>query len=206
MPGNLFMLQERERVMLDLLRKHGRLPLTEQKILEVGCAEGKTLLSFLRYGARPENLIGVDLIEHNIAEARKIAPNVRFEVADGRDLQLGDGSVDLVVTFAVFSSIQSQSVRRSLADEIKRVLHSSGAVLVYDFSITSPVNRDNRPVSRKEIRELFPDYEVDARRVTLAPPLARRLAPRSWLMCELLVKVPLLRTHFIALITKRITR
>src|SRR5206468_1094411 len=73
MPGNLFAFQERERLMLKLLRGKGFLPLADKRILDVGCAGGKTLLTFLRYGAEPENLFGVDLLEHEIELARAMA-------------------------------------------------------------------------------------------------------------------------------------
>jgi ubiquinone/menaquinone biosynthesis C-methylase UbiE len=201
MPGNLFAIQERERAMLNLLRRHGRLPLTHQRILDIGCAAGKTLLNLLRYGARPENLFGIDLLEHEIEEARRIAPHLHFEVSDARSLPFDDDSFDLLLASTLFSSIQNRGDRRLVAEEMLRVLRPAGAALVYDFWITSRVNPDTRPIRLQEIRELFPNCYVDSCRVTLAPPLARRLASRSWLACELLVRLPMLRTHRLALIT-----
>ena len=53
-----------------------------------------------------------------------------------------------------------------------------------------------------ELRSLFPQARVQARRVTLAPPLARaacRISPRLY---PLLNAVPLLRTHALAWIEK----
>ena len=38
--GNLFMTQRRESVLLDLLNKYGMNPLTERRILDVGCGKG----------------------------------------------------------------------------------------------------------------------------------------------------------------------
>jgi ubiquinone/menaquinone biosynthesis C-methylase UbiE len=201
MPGNLFAIQEKERVMLNLLRRHGRLPLTDQRILDIGCAAGKTLLTLLRYGARPENLFGVDLLEDQIEEARRIAPHVCFGISDARTLPFDADSFDLLLAFGLFSSVQGRENRQLVADEMTRVLRPTGAALVYDFSIASRVNPDTEPIRLKEIRELFPNCHMDARRLTLAPPLARSLASRAWLACELLVKVPGLTTHRIALIT-----
>ena len=204
MPGNLFMAQERERVTLDLLRRHGAFPLADKRILDVGCGAGKPLLRFLQYGARPENLFGVDLLEDEVNVARELAPHLHFEVADARQLPFEDETMDLVLGFTLFSAIQSSSIREDVAGEMLRVLRPSGAVLVHDFWTTGRVNPDNRPLRRKEMERLFPGCHVQARRVTLAPPLARRLAPRSWFLCELLVKVPFLRTHWLALITREV--
>src|SRR5829696_5922753 len=90
MPGNLFMAQERERVTLDLLRRHGAFPLPDKRILDVGCGAGKPLLRFLQYGAQPENLFGVDLLEDEVNVARELAPHLHFEVADARQLPFED--------------------------------------------------------------------------------------------------------------------
>jgi SAM-dependent methyltransferase len=202
MPGTLFMAQEQERVMLDLLHRHGAFPLSDKRILDVGCGVGKTLLRFLQYGARPGNLFGVDLLEDGINVARELAPHLHFEVRDARQLPFEDETMDLVLGFTLFSAIQSSSIREAVAGEMLRVLRRSGAVLVYDFWTTGRVNPDNRPLRRREMKRLFPGCHVQARRVTLAPPLARRLAPRSWFVCELLVRAPFLRTHWLALITR----
>jgi SAM-dependent methyltransferase len=186
--------------MLDLLRGDARLPLGDQRILEIGCAGGKTLTSFLRYGADPANLVGVDLLTDEIERARSLAPHLQFEVADARALPFADASFDLVLAFTVLSSIQSPGVRDAVCGEIRRVLHRDGAALIYDFSVAGRVNRDTRPLRLRDIRERFPGWEVRARRVTLLPPLARWLAPRSWLLCELLGALPGLRTHWLVLV------
>jgi hypothetical protein len=38
---------------------------------------------------------------------------------------------------------------------------------------------------------------MGVRKVTLAPPLVRLIAPRSWLLCYLLEMIPWLRTHYL---------
>jgi hypothetical protein len=48
--------------------------------------------------------------------------------------------------------------------------------------------------------ELFPGCAIDARKVTLAPPIARAVASRSWVLAEMLGSLPFLRTHWAALI------
>jgi hypothetical protein len=58
-------------------------------------------------------------------------------------------------------------------------------------------------VSKREIRMLFPACRIDLRRVTLAPPLARLLAPRSWLLTYLLSCSRVLCTHYLGAITRR---
>lgn len=142
------------------------------------------------------------MLEDEINNARELAPHLHFEVADARQLPFEDGTMDLVLAFTLFSAIRNPSIREDVAEEMLRVLSRSGAVLVHDVWTTGRVNPDNWPLRRKELERLFPGCHVQARRVTLAPPLARRLAPRFWFMCELLVRVPFLRTHWLVLITR----
>jgi hypothetical protein len=61
---------------------------------------------------------------------------------------------------------------------------------------------DTRAIRRAEITGLFPSYRVRLHRITLAPPLARWLAPRSMLLSLVLQEVPLLRSHLLGLLVK----
>jgi hypothetical protein len=74
-------------------------------------------------------------------------------------------------------------------------------VLSYDFRFQGR-NPAVRALHPRDVRALFPEGAFMHRRVTLAPPIARRLARRSWLACELLHAVPLLRTHDLVLVKK----
>ena len=75
-------------------------------------------------------------------------------------------------------------------------------MLWYDFSVNNPRNPDVRGVPMARVCSLFPASRIIARRVTLAPPLARilcRLHPALYTVFNLL---PLLRTHRLAWIQK----
>ncbi|MDP9347191.1 MAG: SAM-dependent methyltransferase, partial [Actinomycetota bacterium] len=71
--------------------------------------------------------------------------------------------------------------------------------LWYDFWI-NPVNRDTRAVTLREAARIMACRPVAARRVSLAAPLARAVAPRSRLAYELLASLPVLRTSWMALL------
>ena len=68
-----------------------------------------------------------------------------------------------------------------------------GGVLVYDFVVNNPHNPDVRKVPPAELRTLFPDARLHALRLTLAPPLARRLP--AALIAPAARLAPFLRTH-----------
>ena len=84
-----------------------------------------------------------------------------------------------------------------------RVLKSDGIVLWYDYHVNNPRNPDVRGVSKKEIVELFSDCKIVLMRITLAPPIARAVAPYSFLACYFLEKIKLFNTHYFGYISKR---
>jgi SAM-dependent methyltransferase len=197
-PGQLFMTQSLERQIIRALYRHGFYPLHSHKILEVGCGTGWALRQLISLGANPENLCGVDLLEHAIEEARKINPNVDLRHANGEELPFSTGIFDIVIQFTVFTSILDQGMKQRIAREMLRVLKNSGVILWYDYFISKPTNRDVKGIGRREVMALFPGCEFEFKKVTLAPPIARILAPRSFLLCYMLCLIPWLRTHYLA--------
>lgn len=202
-PAQLFLLQERERATLALLRRHGLLPLGERRLLEVGCGGGQWLRDLVRWGAEPSRLCGVDLLPERVAESRRLcAPAVGLARASGTSLPFPDRRFDLVLQSTVFTSLLDPDVRRAVAREMLRVLRPGGAVIWYDYHVNNPRNPDVRRVGRGEIAALFPGCRLELERVTLAPPLARLLAGRAWTLCQALAAVPWLRTHYLGLVWK----
>jgi hypothetical protein len=110
---------------------------------------------------------------------------------------------DLVVQSTVFTSILDATTRRQVASEMLRIVKDDGLILWYDFHVNNPRNPDVRAVKKREIQGLFPDCRIQLRRITLAPPLLRLLAPHSWLACHLLGRIPWLCTHYLGVIRKR---
>jgi ubiquinone/menaquinone biosynthesis C-methylase UbiE len=203
-PANLYLYQGRERALVSLLADAGLLPMTNLRVLDVGCGEGAVLRDLLRFGARPENLVGVDLLVSRLARAGALNPGMAFSVADAAELPYLNASFDLLLAFTLLSSIVDVEARVAAASEMLRVLRPGGVLVAYDFWV-NPRNPDVRPLSRAEVRRLFPECTFNWRRVTLAPPLLRLLAPRApggWLACYLLEKLPFLCTHFLVSVTK----
>lgn len=199
-PANLRFVQQRERATLAMLRRAGLEPLAGRRVLDVGCGSGGELVAFVRWGAWPTCLHGVDLLLDRLTAARRRLPPARWLCATGERLPFADATFDLVTQFTVFTSVLDAERRARIAAEMRRVLRPGGAILWYDFCLPNPLNRDVRPVTRAELRRLFPGWRCTAQRLTLAPPLARLLAPRAPLLCALLERVPWLCTHDLALL------
>jgi len=203
--GNLFEKQERERCLLTLLKRYGLAPLQTNKILEVGCGTGYWLREFMKWGARPENITGIDLLADRVAEARYLCPEaVSILYGNAAELAFPDATFDLIVQSTVFTSVLDAPMKQQMASEMLRVVKDDGFILWYDYHVNNPWNPDVRGVKRREIAQLFPGCRIKLQRITLVPPLVRLLAPYSWLACYVLGKIPWLCTHYLGLISKEL--
>lgn len=205
--GHLFMMQDREQRLLALLRRHGCVPLETKKILEIGCGTGFWLREFIKWGAHPGHLTGVELLPDRVAHAKQVCPEaVTIECGSAARLPYPSAAFDVVLQSTVFTSILDARMKQQIAAEMLRVLKSDGLIVWYDYHVSNPRNPDVRGVPKREIVRLFPHCEVRLQRVTLAPPLVRVLAPYAWGICELLTKIPLLCTHYLGVIQKGASR
>jgi ubiquinone/menaquinone biosynthesis C-methylase UbiE len=206
-PGHLFSVQQRERKLIALMDRNGMAALKSKKLLEIGCGTGFWLREFVKWGARPENITGVDLLPERFVEAKALCPDgVRLQCRNASHLEFENSTFDLVIQSTVFTSILDAAMKQQVAREMLRVLKDDGLILWYDYHMNNPKNADVKGVKMREIRKLFPGCEIQLQRATLAPPIARLLAPYSWILCYFLEKIPWLCTHYIGVIGKSKTR
>jgi SAM-dependent methyltransferase len=196
-------LQERERAMLRLFAAQGWFDLAQRRLVEVGCGAGGNLLEFLRMGFRPEHLAGLELLPERHAQARAVLPErTALYLGDATTAPIAPASCDLVFQATVFSSLLDDAFQQHLAEAMWRWVKPGGAVLWYDFTVDNPRNPDVRGVPLARVRQLFPQATMSAQRVTLAPPIARRVCAWHPVFYPLCNALPLLRTHRLAWLGK----
>ena len=201
-PSALFIYQEREKAILNTLSENGFDNLSNKRVLDIGCGYGGILRDFIKYGAIPENCYGIDLLPERIERAKKLSPGMEFKCENAVNISHEDNSFDLIICSTVFSSILDKDMKQSIAREMTRVMSPMGLILWYDYHIDNPKNPDVRGVTKKELHELFPDCEIKLKRIILAPPVLRLIAPYSIILCYLLQKITVLNTHYIGAIKK----
>lgn len=200
--ANVLILETMHRCIREALTRAGHCDMRGKRLLEVGCGAGGHLALFAEMGADPTDLHGVDVIATRVEMARKLYPGMNFVCRDAQNLPYPDGRFDYVILSVVFSSILDDGVASRVAGEVSRVLSSGGAIVWYDMRYPNPFNRHVRAISRANLAGLFPGYDLDLRTATLLPPLARALRGKLLGAYQPLCRIPLLRSHYVGLISR----
>lgn len=97
------------------------------RVLDIGCGPGS---NWPQWRQLPDQgaLIGIDISEKMIDEARRRHPDGQFEVARIHELPFPDGSFDVVVASAVLHHIPDEHLPAAFA-EIHRVLDEHGRLV-----------------------------------------------------------------------------
>jgi ubiquinone/menaquinone biosynthesis C-methylase UbiE len=199
--ANLMALQQRERVLGSMLAKDGLSDLSGREILDVGCGAGTGFFRLMAWGASPRSLHGIDIQRELVQAARGVHPELEVVEGNAAELPWSDDRFDMITQFTAFTSIADATTRKRAAMEMDRVSRPGGYILWYDFWV-NPRNRATHPIGVGEIRALFPNYRTRIRRTTLAPPLARVIAPRAPMIALMLQELWFLQTHLLAVMIK----
>jgi ubiquinone/menaquinone biosynthesis C-methylase UbiE len=199
-PGRQRMLRERSDTMQRVLGERLERPLSECRILDVGCGSGSLLSWFHERGVPPENLFGIDLLPDRIKIARESHPAFTFIEGNAERLAFPDGWFDLVLVFTVFSSILDDAMARNVARSIGRVLKNSGVVVWHDMRYPNPWNSAVRAMTKSRIRKLFPSFELELKLIYLLPSIAYHLGRFTDWAYPILASLPVLRSHYFGLL------
>lgn len=197
-------IQERQRALIGLLRRHAGKPLGQLQVLEIGCGGGGNLLELLRMGFTADNLSGNELLPERAEAARKNLPLAcQIDQGDANQIDRPPQSIDIVYQSTVFSSLLDDDFQNDLARRMWDWVKPGGGVLWYDFIYDNPRNPDVRGINVQRIRELFPEGNFDVRKVTLAPPISRRVCKIHPSLYTLFNLLPALRSHVLCWIGKK---
>lgn len=113
------------------------------KILDVGMGFGKTIFDLFRKGFK--NLSGVDSNQSGINFAYETIKNFKFDgnfkflTANAKNLPFENCSQDAVITQAFWTTIVNNTDRKSVINEVNRVLKNKGILYIADFGQTPQI-------------------------------------------------------------------
>jgi hypothetical protein len=191
-----------KRTAATLLHRAAAFPAVGQQCLEIGFGGLGWLGDLISWGIRETDIHGIELDKVRADRARKCLPQADLRNGDASSLPWLDNSFQLVILSTVLSSILNNDVRILVASEATRVIAPGGVLLWYDFAFNNPRNPNVRKIDRWELKQLFPRLSGEIKAITLAPPIARFVAPRSWWLAAFLESIPLCRTHLLAVLKK----
>jgi len=195
--------QEKERTLVKLIKKVKLEPLSDKKLLEIGCGTGTNLLQLIRLGFQPENLFANDILAERIAEAKKKLPNqISFIEGDFLNINFNIQLFDIVFQSMVFSSILDDNFRQKVAAKMWQMTKPGGGILWYDFIYNNPNNKDVKGVTLKNIKNYFPCEKIFIYRLTLAPPISRMVTKIHPYFYGVFNSIYFLKTHLLCFVKK----
>jgi ubiquinone/menaquinone biosynthesis C-methylase UbiE len=174
-----------------------KLDLKNKLILDIGCGHGWSLNLFHSWGAQPKNLYGIDILDERINIAKNHHPLYNFNCVNAEKLSFDDNFFDIIHISTVFSSILDNNLKKKIAQEIQRILKPSGTIIWYDFFYNNPSNKNVKGIKKKEIRTLFNQCTHAFHKITLCPPIAKKLHHLPYLFLMLLEDLKILNTHYL---------
>ncbi len=113
-------------------------------IVDIGCGYGRTLRELKDLGYT--NLRGYDFSENMIKRGKRENPDLDLRIKEKETIDLPDDSVNVIILFAVLTSIITDEEQKELISEIYRVLKPNGIFYLTDFLL----NDDDRNLKRYE--------------------------------------------------------
>ncbi len=171
--------------------------LKNKLIMDIGCGHGWSLNLFHSWGAQPKNLYGIDILDERIDIAKSNHPLYNFKCLNADQLPFDDNFFDIIHISTVFSSILDNKLKKKIAQEIQRILSPSGIIIWYDFLYNNLSNKNVKGIKKKEICSLFNQCSHTFQKVTLCPPIARKLHYLPYFFLKLLEDLKILNTHYL---------
>lgn len=145
-------------------------------VCDLGCGPGQVAGYLHERGCE---VVGVDLSDAMVEQARRLHPGLRFLQADMRQLPLDDGALGGIVAFYSLIHLPPEELPMALR-ELRRVLRGGGSLLVafhsgaevrhFDTLWDEPVNLDFRFFTPQTMRDVLTDAGFTIVNVTEREP------------------------------------
>ena len=147
-------------------------------VMDLGCGSGWWLAHLAHAGVSSGRLHGLDILPARVDAAQRRVPGAQIQVGDVRTFRLDAQSCSVITLFTVLSSLPSREDGIAVLRTAKGALVPGGVLVVYEPRWPNPLNSRSRWVREPEFEAagLLPRAGW---RLTVAPPVARRLGRRT---------------------------
>ena len=152
--GREFLVEERQRLLGDAARTYVGPDMSAMSVCDVGCGRGDDLAFWRDAGVPVTSLAGTEIMAENVSQATAAVPGADVRRVDSFELPFADAAFVVTTASLVLSTILEPSLRRMLFREMIRVTALGGVVLVYDFSVRKPTNRNVVALDRHRVGAL----------------------------------------------------
>jgi len=131
---------------------------TDSFIVDYGCGYGRTLDQLWQKGF--QNTLGFDFSPEMIQRGKKEFPYLNLKTSRNNGIDCADGSVDMVILFAVLTCIIQDREQEKLMKEILRVLKPDGIIYINDFLVNNDERNKNRYQAFKDKYNIYGVFEL----------------------------------------------
>jgi len=101
----------------------------DSSVLEIGCGDGRSLNYIVDLA---DKIVGIDIDEKAINDAKSKLDGIDFEVADGKNLPFKDNSFDYIICMTTPANFGDD--KDKFYFEMKRVVKESGEIILSVFN------------------------------------------------------------------------
>ncbi len=196
-------IRARNAALIRVLRQIVCSSISEVTVLDVGCGTGRLVRFLIDLGFDPEKLMGIDLLEDRVLDARtRTATAAEFEVRDLLESQI-ERQFDLVFAFTLLSSLVDPVVQGRMIDSLWKCVKPGGWLIVFDFRFNNPRNHDVIRIRPRDIVGRLHPSRVSTQTLCVPPPVARTIGRYVNGLDRCVVHaMPFLRSHVLLAIQR----
>ena len=132
--------------------------LSKQKILDVGCSNGRTCRMYLDLGFMPNQITGIDIRQGPVLFARKLHSGIKAIFCNEAELPFPDNSFTWISLCGVMSSIRKIKERDLLVSELCRILAPDGFLFFWDLKYSVPFAGSVLLIPKSLFPKIFPVF------------------------------------------------
>lgn len=168
-----------DKILLKAFAEHNK---EKGKLIDFGCGPGQTT-KYL-YDCGVADILGTDLSSEMVKVARKLNPEINFEVADMLDLKFAKTGFSSAIAFYAIVNFDYNQIRKAF-QEIKHVLIDKGELLFSFHAGNETLHLDN-----------FLEKEVDIKFQFFEPPIIKELLiEEGFEIIDIIIRQPYATEH-----------